>query len=164
MLSVCVCVDQLQPYVYCVYCPVLAMYLMCPCPQTRMMRQLLLCGLVMGVFSAPQHTIVKKSGNIPAVSRSIITTSPLYWSSSTLLYATLCSEAGGRWSPLPHVAPGAAVRAQGDPQPQQEERGQGAGAALCLLQPGRGPALAAAADGARSAHTYCLQWSRWSTP
>merc|ERR1719166_159835 len=31
-----------------------------------MMRQLLLCGLVMGVFSAPQHTIVKKSGNIPA--------------------------------------------------------------------------------------------------
>ena len=78
MLSVW-CVDQLQPYVYCVYCPVLAMYLMCPCPQTRMMRQLLLCGLVMGVFSAPQHTIVKKSGNIPAVSLSIITTSPLYY-------------------------------------------------------------------------------------
>merc|ERR1719150_2019765 len=31
-----------------------------------MIRQLLLCGLVMGVFSAPQHTVVKKSGNIPA--------------------------------------------------------------------------------------------------
>ena len=114
------------------------------------MRQLLLCGLVMGVFSAPQHTIVKKSGNIPAVSLSIITTSPLYY---ILVYLALCSEAGGRWSPLPHVAPGAAVRAQGDPQPQQEERGQGAGAALGLLQPGRGPALAAAADGARSAHS-----------
>ena len=80
---------------------------MCPCPQTSMIRQLLLCGLVMGAFSAPQHTVVKKSGNIPAVSLSIITMSPLYWSSSTLPCVQKQGAAGGAGPPYPmwHLEP-----------------------------------------------------------
>ena len=162
MLSVCVCMDQLQPYVYCVYlyCPVSAMYLYLTTDVSMSSDQ----DAETAAALRPRHGRLLRP---PAHSRQEVRQHPRgesqHYHNVTFilefLNSTLCSEAGCGWwcwSPLPHVAPGAPVRAQGDPRPQQAERGQGAGAALGLLQPGWGAALAAAADGARSADSYCL--------